>query len=231
MLSEKRISRVSEPHDEEYEGSFRCPHKIDEFEPGISLRYRRSKKSKICEGNDLVRIRELFCWIYKENTRIGYVHFTECYIQPFTLNDDFLNEMDIPSAALGALGEAVSSCWDTEEIAGFGAVLELRRVWIEPSHARDSLWARVAKHFLTTLYIKEAAYLVLKAFPLEYEGKVQPDVAQAFQRRRTAMFRHYHHHLGVELMPGWAGKSGWMWRSLKTGLPKPEALGSLDDVD
>ncbi|CDL01343.1 protein of unknown function [Magnetospirillum gryphiswaldense MSR-1 v2] len=189
MAPIKRIQRTFLRDIPPGESAYRYPHKIEEFEPGITLRYRRTQKRVIDDGHGLVRTRELFCWICQGRNRIGYVHFTECYIAPETLNDEFLEDMDIPSAASFAVAETICSCWFVDEIADVGSVIELRRVWMEPSQARDGLWARVANHFINTLFSADAALLVLKAFPLEYEGEVTPAVARAFELRRKAMRR------------------------------------------
>ncbi len=221
MAPINHIRRSSAPDVTAFSAGDRYPHKIHEFELGITLRFRRSRKRSIYERGGFVRTRELFCWICEGSAKIGYVSFIEYYIEPMTLEDDFLEEMDIPSAESLALAETILSCWYVFDVALAGSVVELHRVWMAPHRARDGLWARVANHFISGEYSEHGALLLLKAFPLEYGGNVITMLSAAFEGRRRAMFRHYRRHLGVELLPGLAGEEGWMWKPLSKGTPGP----------
>lgn len=171
MAPMKRIRRASAPSVSWLDAGCRVPRTIKEFEPGVTLRYHRSQKRAIDEGYGVVRTRELVCCICEGRAKIGYVHFAECYIEPATLNDEFLEDMDIPSAASFALAEAISSCCFVDQIADVGSVVEFHRVWMEPSRARDGLWARVANYFIHALHSKDAILLALKAgVPLRVRG-------------------------------------------------------------
>ena len=61
--------------------------------------------------------------------------------------------------------------------------------------------------------------LILKAFPLEFEGDNRTQ-RQRFLRRARAMSRYYQSRLGVRVVPGPYGVDGWMWRPLRY-CPEP----------
>ena len=56
--------------------------------------------------------------------------------------------------------------------------------------------------------------MVLKAFPLEYEGNVPKgsELEIAFKRRVRAMIRYYQRIFGVRPFDGEYGDAGWLWR-------------------
>ena len=67
-----------------------------------------------------------------------------------------------------------------------------------------------------------AAIILIKPFPLEYEGKVTKENNCAFERRRAAMIRHYQTRLGAKLLDENSADC-WMW--IDTGCPiKPRKL-------
>jgi hypothetical protein len=66
---------------------------------------------------------------------------------------------------------------------------------------------------LLTRIRRGIAVMVLKAFPLEYEGKITPENQSAFERRRRALVRLYLHRIGFEPVPHKAlADEGWMLR-------------------
>jgi hypothetical protein len=73
--------------------------------------------------------------------------------------------------------------------------------------------------------------LVLKAFPLEYEGKGYPS---GFRLRQRAMIRHYRRLLGMAPFPGKPGREGWLYAlsqlALRNGIKKPKRIRSLRSV-
>jgi hypothetical protein len=69
-----------------------------------------------------------------------------------------------------------------------------------------------------------AAIILIKPFPLEYEGKVTNENKHAFERRRAAMIRHYQARLGAKLLDD-NSADRWIWMWIDTGCPiKPRKL-------
>jgi hypothetical protein len=53
--------------------------------------------------------------------------------------------------------------------------------------------------------------MILKAFPLEYEGNVTATNEAAFKRRQAALIRYYTSTLDMLPFPGTTGADGWMY--------------------
>jgi hypothetical protein len=58
---------------------------------------------------------------------------------------------------------------------------------------------------------KGRSLLILKAFPIEYEGRVTAENSDSFLRRQRAMKHHYQRILAVFPLPGIDGERGWMY--------------------
>ena len=59
--------------------------------------------------------------------------------------------------------------------------------------------------------------MLLKAFPLEYRGKVTAENAAAFARRQNALMRLFERRLSMQALMG--GENGWMWRNFNYPTP------------
>jgi hypothetical protein len=119
----------------------------------------------------------------------------------------------------------LTSCWQHGDVLDRGGVVHFSRLWLEPDHARGSAWAPLVNAFLAHRHLRSgphrAALLLLRPFPLEYEGAFHEDDGvplTALRQRQAAMARLYGHHLGVRMCPG---EEGWMWKPLCRGLPEP----------
>jgi hypothetical protein len=211
----------------EHAGRYKYPHRLELVADGraLTLRYRRSKLGYLL-GYDagFVRKRELFCWLFEGRIRIGAVHFIEWDIDPFANKTDFLFEMDSHEQITGELAVVISSAWKLAELVDHGRLLEFRTAWMMPGR-QPGAWLHAAELLMDRVYRDDASVLVLKAFPLEYEGSnpKESGLDAALERRQSAMKRHYVRCLRVEPMPGDFGRDGWMWRALSAGVPKPAA--------
>jgi hypothetical protein len=67
---------------------------------------------------------------------------------------------------------------------------------------------------------QQTSIIVLKAFPLAYEGEVTDSNNAAFERRQRALIRHYQRRLSAQEFDG--GTPGWMWIEINCPL-KPSA--------
>ena len=107
-------------------------------------------------------------------------------------------------------GDVISSSWeDLDDVIAYGSILELDRAWISPLHSGDDRFSRALKALMQTF--SGWSILVLKAFPIEYGGLVDPANQAAFRLRSRALMRHYSRILGVAAFPGDAGRNGWMF--------------------
>ena len=128
--------------------------------------------------------------------------------------------MDADSAGAMAVAEAVRSVWDVTMLSCYGPLLEFRLAWMLRSAARESIWAKAAERLITAHSSFCFSALLLKAFPLEYEGRVS-EAPVAFELRQRAMMRLYRRVLDVRPLPGWAGREGWMWRPMAEDVVAP----------
>jgi hypothetical protein len=97
------------------------------------------------------------------------------------------------------------------------------RLWVEPAHARGNRWAVSMNSFLDARYGPEgacpASVLLLRPFPLEYEGAFDPSGQEPmvhFERRTSALRRLYARTLGTE----GTDPEGWMWRRISGMVPE-----------
>jgi hypothetical protein len=107
----------------------------------------------------------------------------------------------------------------------YGTVVLFERLRIESAspHESDTVWAligEIARRFRRRR--PRPAFIILRAFPLEYQGNVTKANEAAFTRRQRALMRLYVHRLGLETLPGQPGKDGWQWLRINCPLrPKP----------
>jgi hypothetical protein len=76
----------------------------------------------------------------------------------------------------------------------------------------------IINSLLQRLCRREVAAIVLKAFPLEYEGNATKENCAALERRRRALVRLYKWRLGFERVsdPSLA-REGWMLKLIDNG--------------
>lgn len=132
--------------------------------------------------------------------------------------------MDNHTARAYAIAEALLSGWRVQKIAVHERLIEFSRLWIRPGAARGSRWSIVINTFIDQRYRSarqtRAAVLLLKPFPLEYEGVIcegGPVAKAAFISRQAAMQRLYAKTLGAQKL--YDGK--WMWLPMRPGTPPP----------
>jgi hypothetical protein len=143
-----------------------------------------------------------------------------------------VNACDTVSQAAYDTAVAVFSSFSrAEEETGetpfhYGTVVVFERLRIESAGAQesDAVWTligEIARRFRRNGRSR-AAFIILKAFPLEYEGTVNDTNRPAFARRQRALMRLYVRRLGMKTLPGRVGKDGWQWLRMNCPLnPKP----------
>lgn len=226
----RRTDALPQSLEREVMNKHKYPHevKIELAGTPVVLRYRRARKRPVMYGDDdpLVEMRDIFCWIEdRRGKRLGALHFIEWHADPFVDDDDFLAEMDSYSIDSYVFAEIVLAGWAIVDVAQYGALIEFQVAWQAPD-APPGLWHRAAEYFIHRFYSRRrASVLLLKAFPLEYEGAdtEKNGLEAGFASRSRAMQRLYSRCLSVSPFPGKPGKDGWMWRLLNDGAPKPRA--------
>jgi len=198
---------------DEIERHTRYPHQllIDADGSKVALQYRRSRKLR-AEPDECYMRRELFCWVVQNGDRVGSLHFVEWHIDWWADHDGFVEHMDRHCQAAADFADVVCSAWDINDLIGLGPIIEFRLSWMANRASNGRIWPLAAVALIDLCYVSKSAVLVLKAFPLEYQGVAPPRSLSAkwMNRRRAAMLRHYRRHLGVQLLPAKLGKDGWM---------------------
>jgi hypothetical protein len=183
-----------------------------------TLNYRKSRRRRMNWGKGCVRTRDLFCWLNFKNLRVGALHFVEFEPDRLINNREFFFTMDADYHADMHLAEVLCDVWSdvVNDVLGYGPVLEFRLAWMSPQHAAAAVWAKAAEALIKADF-DDHSILVMKAFPLEYEARLEgPENSAAdgdFPRRRAAMIRYYRRLFGVEPFPGEWGAEGWLWRA------------------
>jgi hypothetical protein len=140
--------------------------------------------------------------------------------------DEFVERADISSQSDYETALAVARIWGTDdqrrwwtdEPFCFGDLCSFNRLVIEAKTSSDveSSWQTIDA--LLKRIRRRLAVMVLKAFPLEYEGKVTEETRPEFARRQRALSRLYHRRLGAEPVPHKElAEAGWMLRLFNDG--------------
>lgn len=119
--------------------------------------------------------------------------------------------MSLSGVQLIRAAETILAHWEEPaDLTDYGNIIEVQRVQMRSGlsgfgRLRTALTALLEREF------SARALLILKSFPLEYEGDVTDQNREAFEKRRAAMMRHYRTMLGVHALPGRSGAEGWMF--------------------
>jgi hypothetical protein len=177
------------------------------------------------EGEGPYRLRQRFtsARIERDGAVVGAVKIIEYDIPPIWTSW-FWEGMDGYSHSASEVAQALLSAWPDFpfDVACYGNVLELNRLWVEPTAA--GTWIPVVDQLLRRVQ-RRTAIVIAKAYPLEYEGKL-PDGAPerpAFEQRRRAMLRLYGNRLDLHPLPGRSGEQGWIWK------PRPGLERLIDE--
>lgn len=217
--------------------AYRYPHRVivPNLDPCFSVRFRRSRKYRIGDLREGIHRSEIFVWVRLEREPVCALKMI-LYDVPMHFGDEyFLYNMDLDSLEDSRFAETVASCWEDVGITlcAYGPLVQFSAAWAAPRLSQQSFWWQVANHVLSH-QIERWSVMVLKAFPLEYEGNVPTGSPHApfLARRQAAMVRHYKRRLGVIELPGSVGQEGWMYRfheELADFLPLP--VPQLRDED
>lgn len=126
--------------------------------------------------------------------------------------------------------ELLGDAWENIglDVTDFGTIIELRWAWTDPTASVGVPITELFKKLLQP-WRSTHAIMVLKAFPLEYDGYCSFDDSDGlnfdivFHRRRRALVRMFER-VGFEPFPGKPGADGWMLRvpdRLKSVVTRP----------
>lgn len=231
LASRRRIRRSGGLPDylkSELERRWSYPYELTGVLPGYNVVYRRGRWVRLDTPqidepgfeNLFVRIRTTVAWIRRGDINVASVRLRE--IDGELVPDwCFWDAMDNESQDLATWAEMILSLWAPSwiELFGYGPVLELQDVWVEPWQHQQGLWKPVA-HALINRIMRKSSILAVHAFPEEYNGRA-PEGARsqvAFRRRQLAMMRVCEKEFGLKAMPHW-GDEGFMWRP-RAGLER-----------
>jgi hypothetical protein len=172
---------------------------------------------------ELTRARErtLRFWLCVGLDPVGYGLLREIDVGAFMGDLEYWLAADGHSHESADLAQAILSFWSVEGVFAYGLVVNFSRLWVDSRHARGSLWAAPLWALLSRRYGRrghtQGSLLLLKPFPLEYEGRVTEPQTTALNLRTAAMRRLYARTLQVQPLP----KGEWMWRAFRDGIPRP----------
>ncbi len=194
------------------------------------LRYRKSRRGQLDFELQGIKKRELFGWIEMESERVGAIEIHEFRADDYLDNDTFFELMDAVSQMNMQLATAVIGAWEDVgmDLFAYGDIVDFRMAWTDPRRCPPGVWASLA-NALIELECSAYCLLTLKAFPLEYEGKVNGDahLAASLKHRQGAMRRLYGKLLGVAPFPA---DNEWMYRinpRLASAIDTPQAVDQV----
>ena len=146
--------------------------------------------------------------------------------------NDFVERADMSTDTAYETALAVARIWGSDDRRNWwtddpfctGYVCSFDRLLIDAgsSAEADSVWGIVDA--LIKRISRGLAVMVLKAFPLEYEGRVNDKTRPAFRRRQQALSRLYRRRLNAEPVPHEElAQAGWLFHLFKDGArPDPD---------
>lgn len=182
---------------------------------GVVIAFRFSRWGRV-GWDEPIKKRTIFAWALVGGQRMAAVEFAQ-YRPEMMENEDFAFIMDMDNSHEAELGIVLCDSWPelTFDIGGYGDFLEWEFAWTKPREPQAvGLWLTAGEWVISRLD-DEYSIIVLKAFPLEYEGCAPPGTegARALRRRQRALVRLYRRLLGVRPLPGRHGREGWLWRA------------------
>lgn len=177
----------------------------------LEARYKHTAWQPVCHEIRGVKQRQTLGLIVANGQHAGSFEIVETRIRTFTSRHDFFIEMDGFSSQTAHLAEVLIEHWEEPtEISDYGDIVELRRVWMAPTLSNKGRLAASMNALLEHQFVQRSL-LILKGFPLEYEGRTTDANSSAFVHRQRAMLRHYSRAFGVAPLPGAYGEAGWMY--------------------
>jgi hypothetical protein len=146
-------------------------------------------------------------------------HFVEWRAPGIGFLDEFFEAADAESQADHDTADILQTYW-SDETAPFlyGTLVRFERLAVRSTRRSPDVWLLISD-VIAREFAQRGSILMLKAFPLEYEGRATAGRPAAerkrFRRRAMAMRRYYTWRLGMRVVPGPYGKEGWMWRPLR----------------
>lgn len=190
----------------------------------LKIVYRRGRWAELDEYDAGVKSRRTKIRVDWEGEHLGSANLVEYKVEVGTEAEHFLNIMDNHSQNTANVGFLLFEHWsDPTELMWYGPIVELERAWSNPVLSCGDRFGLGLRAVLGGLFA-ERSLLILKAHPLEYEGKVCEETRDAFGRRQRALMRHYERSLAVRPFSGEDGRSGWMYEiapRLEGLVPKP----------
>jgi hypothetical protein len=187
---------------------------------GLRLDYWRSHWRILHDAEDFRR-RKHFFKVTADDRMVAAGKFDEWNTVPPWKSDlrRFAQAADTVTKGTFQMAVAMfSSFCQTERRVGlcpldYGSIVLFDRLCIEASSAYESnvVWKLIQKIVRGFERGRRVAGIILKAYPLEYEGGVTDQNRPAFNHRQRAMLRHYTRHLGTVTLPGEPGQEGWQW--------------------
>lgn len=191
----------------------RYPRSLELGDTGLTLKWRDSRIQHVADNEDAIHRRTRFVWLHRDNRRVGAMEFATFDPTGCDDNDEFDLLMDADDGHEAEMAVALTTCWQDVilDLASFGPILEFRSAWL----AREVAYGRnfdLAANTMINDFGRHRSILIMKAFPLEYEGNASsPEISAALDHRQRAMVRYYRKIFGVAPLPGEYGRQGWLW--------------------
>ncbi len=190
----------------------------------LSLFCRRSQY-RTEESDDLkYRIVEMRIGDQDRTLAIAFFHEWSLTGGYFPGHEHFIEFADAITQQDYDMAEFVSSCWDDDDHPlYYGNIVLFDRLSI--AELNPLIWPLLLNG-IDRQFRKNMALLVLKVFPLEFEGRIGDGIGgdtadtPEFDKRQAAMKRLYRRKLGMNYSVADSDKNEWMWRSIRG--PQPE---------
>lgn len=181
-----------------------------------------------------LQFRDLEACLLDSGRPFGAMIFREARFLTFLDSSDLLMSFDDHSSEWHHASEVLFRHWSMDDLSvadqeWFHLVI-FSALWVHPK-AQQNAWRAPALHLIQRRYRSRAHLMLLKPFPLEYEGagKARGAAERAQDRRTMAMVRLYNRSLGAQLLEDPDQDEPWMYVPFHADLPEP-SLYDPDDI-
>jgi hypothetical protein len=171
------------------------------------------------EDDEIFSHRTIGFEVLLDSEPIAVGHFVEWRSSSICFLDEFVFAADAVSQADYDMAELLKSKWtDGFSPFDYGNIVRFERLVIKSSNRSPLVWKLISE-MIEREFEQRCSLLMLKAFPLEFEGRHDqhspPRTRERFQSRLAAMKRYYERVLRAVPVPGYSGKQGWMYRGMR----------------
>ncbi|OOO47169.1 hypothetical protein DB728_20345 [Rhizobium leguminosarum bv. viciae USDA 2370] len=189
---------------------------VKDFGHGITVSCERGRSFRVDEG--AFRKRYVTLKFARDDALDAHAMFFEWSTPAYPVDEaEFFDVADSQSQEDYEMAAVLEQCWGDawEHPLDCGSVVVFHRLVVP--RPMPGFWPTM-RSAIKREFSRRAAMMMLKAFPLEWEGRFHDPAAPGmddFERRSRAMAKHYQRQLEVSPIPVAPNFGQWMWLPIR----------------